>query len=212
MKTLRLNLADIEKERDESVSRAHVSEQALQALQTELIQQKVDCQNLKSGLIRLGLSPDFLLDPNITLADLLTLPELKDRLPAELQQECQQCLELANIREDIARQQVLVTTLQSQINSLSAQHTAVQLANTQLAAEKEAVGFNLISLYINVFLMIAGGGTKSRACPTRTTSSGPNVTSAFARTANFRARHNAEKAGNFETTDSPATEGNTSIA
>lgn len=81
----------------------------------------------------------MLLDANVTLADLLSMPELKDQLPAELRQECQQCRELAGLQEEIARLQVLVTTLQSQINSLNSQHTAVQLANTQLAAEKEQV-------------------------------------------------------------------------
>jgi len=96
----------------------------------------------------------MLLDPNVTLADLLALPELKDSLPVELRTECQQCKELPSLREEIARYQVLVTTLQSQINSLMTQHTAVQLANTQLAAEKEQVNklhdpFKIIAKHTN---------------------------------------------------------------
>lgn len=38
-----------------------------------------------------------------------------------------------------AKLQVHITTLQSQTNSLNAQHTALQLANSQLVAEKEEV-------------------------------------------------------------------------
>lgn len=39
-----------------------------------------------------------------------------------------------------AKLQVNIITLQSQISSLTSQHTALQLANSQLAAEKEEVG------------------------------------------------------------------------
>lgn len=46
---------------------------------------------------------------------------------------------MEHLLSDNAKLQVHITTLQSQSNSLTAQHTALQLANSQLVAEKEEV-------------------------------------------------------------------------
>lgn len=51
-----------------------------------------------------------------------------------------------------AKLQVHITTLQSQTNSLNAQHTALLLANSQLVAEKEEVTFLLIYFVILILL------------------------------------------------------------
>lgn len=40
---------------------------------------------------------------------------------------------------NVAQMEVDLTTLKSKIHSLNSQHTALQLANTQLATEKEEV-------------------------------------------------------------------------
>jgi len=40
---------------------------------------------------------------------------------------------------NVAQMEVDLTTLKSKVHSLNSQHTALQLANTQLAAEKEEV-------------------------------------------------------------------------
>lgn len=44
-----------------------------------------------------------------------------------------------NLLSENAKLQVQITTLQSQSNSLAAQHAALQLANSQLVTEKEEV-------------------------------------------------------------------------
>lgn len=46
---------------------------------------------------------------------------------------------MEHLLSENAKLQVHITTLQSQSNSLTAQHTALQLANSQLVAEKEEV-------------------------------------------------------------------------
>lgn len=52
---------------------------------------------------------------------------------------------------NVAQMEVDLTTLKSKVHSLNSQHTALQLANTQLAAEKEEV----IYLYKNnVFILV----------------------------------------------------------
>lgn len=55
-----------------------------------------------------------------------------------------------------AKLQVHITTLQSQSNSLTAQHTALQLANSQLVAEKEEVFiFRSIQFFYIIFILIS---------------------------------------------------------
>lgn len=48
-----------------------------------------------------------------------------------------------NLQSENAKLQVYVTTLESQSTSLASQHTALQLVNSQLAADKEEVGISL---------------------------------------------------------------------
>lgn len=56
------------------------------------------------------------------------------------------CHELKTV--NVAQMEVDLTTLKSKVHSLNSQHTALQLANTQLAAEKEEV-INYWTLYLN---------------------------------------------------------------
>jgi phage shock protein A len=49
-----------------------------------------------------------------------------------------------SIHSNNAKLQVTVATLESQISSLSTQHTALQLANSQLVAEKDEVNLIII--------------------------------------------------------------------
>jgi len=59
---------------------------------------------------------------------------------------------MEHLLSENAKLQVHITTLQSQSNSLTAQHTALQLANSQLVAEKEEVFvFCFYSVIINNF-------------------------------------------------------------
>lgn len=47
-----------------------------------------------------------------------------------------------NLQTDNAKLQVYITTLESQSASLTSQHAALQLANSQLVAEKDVVSFS----------------------------------------------------------------------
>lgn len=124
---------------------------------------------MKSGLDKLGLKPELLLDPDTTVANLLSIPELKDLLTKDLYISCPRCnandkqevkidkeslwMQNEELRSELtalqsvadsvqsknAELQVDTATLQSRITSLTAQHTALQLANSQLVAEKEEV-------------------------------------------------------------------------
>ena len=51
---------------------------------------------------------------------------------------------MENLLSENAKLQVHITTLQSQSNSLTVQHTALQLANSKLIAEKEEVFVSII--------------------------------------------------------------------
>ena len=58
-----------------------------------------------------------------------------------------------------AKLQVNIITLQSQISSLTSQHTALQLANSQLVAEKEEVScifyYTLLAYcYLSIYLIL----------------------------------------------------------
>lgn len=55
------------------------------------------------------------------------------------------CHEIKTV--NVAQMEVDLTTLKSKVHSLNSQHTALQLANTQLVAEKEEV-----IQYINLYL------------------------------------------------------------
>lgn len=52
------------------------------------------------------------------------------------------CNELKTV--NVAQMEVDLTTLKSKVHSLNSQHTALQLANTQLAAEKEEVIYYIL--------------------------------------------------------------------
>lgn len=63
------------------------------------------------------------------------LKAVRERLA---QEQSNNCLNQGSSLNN-AKLQVNIITLQSQISSLTSQHTALQLANSQLAAEKEEV-------------------------------------------------------------------------
>ncbi|KAL0276065.1 UNVERIFIED_CONTAM: hypothetical protein PYX00_003727 [Menopon gallinae] len=155
MQILKLN--EVERERDELVSKAAITEETLSVLKAELVSEKVHAQQLKNGLEKLGLKPELFLDPDTAITNLLTIPEFKELLVKELYGSCPRCnsdkqgpvldkdsllMQGGELRNEIsalqnAQLQVVVATLQSEITSLTAQHTALQLANSQLVAEKD---------------------------------------------------------------------------
>lgn len=62
---------------------------------------------------------------------------------------------MEHLLSENAKLQVHITTLQSQSNSLTAQHTALQLANSQLVAEKEEVFVLCFYIkYLNILYII----------------------------------------------------------
>lgn len=73
--------------------------------------------------------------------------EVVSSISAEWNQQCEKlCAEINNLQQvneslqtENAKMQVDIATLTSQVNSLTTQQTALQLANSQLVAEKEEV-------------------------------------------------------------------------
>jgi hypothetical protein len=63
------------------------------------------------------------------------------------------CHEIKTV--NVAQMEVDITTLKSKVHSLNSQHTALQLANTQLAAEKEEVisFINQSKLFVYNFIL-----------------------------------------------------------
>lgn len=61
---------------------------------------------------------------------------------------------MEHLLSENAKLQVHITTLQSQSNSLTAQHTALQLANSQLVAEKEEVFIFRFYLLCNIYFVL----------------------------------------------------------
>lgn len=61
---------------------------------------------------------------------------------------------MEHLLSENAKLQVHITTLQSQSNSLTAQHTALQLANSQLVAEKEEVFVFRLHLSYNFYFVV----------------------------------------------------------
>lgn len=79
-------------------------------------------------------------DPSPDLESLKSDNEALNHQCEEMRQELAILQNSADsFHSDNAKLQVTVATLQSQISSLSTQHTALQLANSQLVAEKDEV-------------------------------------------------------------------------
>lgn len=62
-----IRLHEVERESQELVSRAAVDRETLATLQNDLVTQKLNTQQLKSSLEKLGLDLDQLLDPDVAL-------------------------------------------------------------------------------------------------------------------------------------------------
>uniref|UniRef100_A0A1B6DUN4 Calponin-homology (CH) domain-containing protein n=1 Tax=Clastoptera arizonana TaxID=38151 RepID=A0A1B6DUN4_9HEMI len=128
-----------EREFKDLESRYAIDHKTLSVLQKDLVAEKLNTQQLKSSLDKLGLPVDKLSDPDNALDTILSRPEIlkmvRQRLSLDETTKC----DLSHLNECNARLEVNISTLQSQISSLTSQLTALQLANSQLVAEKEEV-------------------------------------------------------------------------
>lgn len=129
-------LQEKEKEWRDLESRYEVDRATLVALQSDLVAEKLNTQQLKCSLDKLGLPVDHLSDPENALDKIVSSPEILRLARERLSLDESTVNELATSN---AKLQVDVATLQSQISSLTSQLTALQLANSQLVAEKEEV-------------------------------------------------------------------------
>lgn len=68
---------------------------------------------------------------------IVSSPEVVKAVREKITKDTNMCHEVKAI--NVAQMEVELTTLKSKVHSLNSQHTALQLANTQLAAEKEEV-------------------------------------------------------------------------
>lgn len=84
-------------------------------------------------------------EPDQDLGTLWSENEYLNHQCDELRQELAVSQSSADsVHSNNAKLQVTVATLESQISSLSSQHTALQLANSQLVAEKDEVNLLII--------------------------------------------------------------------
>lgn len=157
-----LRLQEVEREGQEVATRAAADRQALSALQSELVQHKLEAELFKNVFEKIGLDTTHLQDSDTVLERLVVCPEVVRAVKEILEKDesnmvpgCNasiasvtdnddlrlEILTLQNtsdaLRSENAQLEVKISTLQSQISSLSTQHTALQLANSQLAAEKD---------------------------------------------------------------------------
>lgn len=169
-------LQEIDNKNQELISQAAVHVETITTLQNALVLEKIENEKYKTGFEKLGFLTDIetnLLDchdltiiaekllENVDLKKILisylenqhllketdtSVEQPTERLLVELAQ-LQQYNE--NLKAETARMQVDISTLTSQVCTLNAQQTALQLANSQLVAEKEEV-IHLISNVQNV--------------------------------------------------------------
>jgi hypothetical protein len=62
-----IRLHEVERESQELASRAAVDRETLAALQSDLVTQKLNTQQLRSSLEKMGLDLDQLMDPDVAL-------------------------------------------------------------------------------------------------------------------------------------------------
>lgn len=68
---------------------------------------------------------------------IVSSPEVVKAVREKITKDTNVCQELKTV--NVAQMEVDLTTLKSKVHSLNSQHNALQLANTQLATEKEEV-------------------------------------------------------------------------
>ncbi|XP_059468670.1 girdin [Neocloeon triangulifer] len=154
--------SELEQQMNETISQRDLLNNSLKDLQNKLTQEKIDKEKLNSQLDSVFSTVKQIANceniDRITLTDyeaMLTLlaqnPELINTLKEKqkgiteggvcvetpTEAEIQAEVDANNKMQEIAELQVKISLLESQIASLLNQQTAQQLANTQLAAEKE---------------------------------------------------------------------------
>ncbi|XP_054272453.1 protein Daple-like [Macrosteles quadrilineatus] len=129
-------LQEVERDMQELERRCAMDQATLSALQSDLVAEKLNTQQLKSSLDKLGLPVDHLMDMDNALDKILSSPEVLKLVKQRLADGDDTVHGLA---EQNAKLEVDVATLQSQIMSMTSQLTALQLANSQLVAEKDEV-------------------------------------------------------------------------
>ncbi|XP_014252089.1 girdin [Cimex lectularius] len=139
-------LVEIEKSWKDLNSRYEVDKATIETLQSDLVAEKMINRKLRDSLESPGFASEELnegfIEKIFSNADILGA--VKEKLAEnEGESKLNQSKEL---QEENARLSVSLSTLQSQVQSLTAQHTAQKLANSQLVAEKEEINKHLESL------------------------------------------------------------------
>ncbi|KAI5699743.1 hypothetical protein M8J75_007897 [Diaphorina citri] len=136
---------DLKREMDELDSKYQVDKNTLSVLQNDLVNEKLKTTHLKNSLDKLGLAMDDQTDAENILEKILSSPEILNAVKKKLG------VEHFNDESSLnnAKLEVDLKTSQSQISSLTSQHTALQLANSQLVAEKEELAKELKQILAN---------------------------------------------------------------
>ncbi|XP_050534623.1 protein Daple [Daktulosphaira vitifoliae] len=126
-------LRDIENEFYDLESKYAVEVAATKAVQDDLVTEKRQSQLIIENLDRLGLALDQSAEPENVLDQIVSSPEVIKAVRNKI--NTSKSSDLNN--DHVAQLEVELTTLKSKVQSLNTQHTALQLANSQLVAEKE---------------------------------------------------------------------------
>ncbi|KAK7580440.1 hypothetical protein V9T40_001069 [Parthenolecanium corni] len=134
---LLIKLSDVEKDAQELQKQHKIDSVTITNLENDLVSEKLKTQQLRDSFDALGLTIDNVTDPDKVLERIASNPEVLKAVRERLAQEQSNCCFDQGPSFNNAKLQVNIITLQSQISSLTSQHTALQLANSQLAAEKD---------------------------------------------------------------------------
>ncbi|VVC28168.1 Hypothetical protein CINCED_3A000638 [Cinara cedri] len=125
----------IENEFHDLKSKYTVEVAAAKAIQDDLVSEKRKSQQIMDNLDKLGLALDQSAKPENVLDQIVSSPEVVKAVREKITQDTNMFHEIKTL--NVAQMEVDLTSLKSKVHSLNSQHTALQLANTQLAAEKE---------------------------------------------------------------------------
>jgi len=128
-------LRAIENEYHDLKSKYTAEVAAAKAVQDDLVSEKRKSQQILENLDKLGLALDHSAEPENVLDQIVSSPEVVKAVKEKITKDTNVYHEIKTV--NVAQMEVDLTTLKSKVHSLNSQHTALQLANTQLAAEKE---------------------------------------------------------------------------
>ncbi|KAJ9582463.1 hypothetical protein L9F63_003156, partial [Diploptera punctata] len=154
-------LHEVERESQELASRAAVDRETLATLQTDLVTHKLNTQQLKSSLEKLGLDVDQLMDPDIALERIVSSAEVVRAVrellaKEEAEEQCQQSAEDEESNKEDSGPESLKTENESlkyenenllkQCEELRQEHATLQTSADGMNSENAKLQVNVATL------------------------------------------------------------------